>query len=78
MPTLVVSLSRWRSARGDWSLRAGNSRLLVWMGAGSIAGAGLGARLLGWVDGRMPSLLLAALLVCSAAHLGQQAQRQTR
>lgn len=75
LPTLLVSLARWRHARGDWSLWHANRGLLVWMGAGSIAGAAAGARLLGWVDARVLSLMLAALLVYSALHLGWQARR---
>jgi uncharacterized membrane protein YfcA len=75
LPTLVVSFSRWRKARGGWSLWTGNARLLAWMGAGSIAGAALGAHALGWVDVRLISVLLAALLVYSALHLTQQARR---
>jgi len=75
LPTLLVSLARWRHARGDWSLWDANRGLLVWMGAGSIAGAAAGARLLGWVDARVLSLMLAALLVYSALHLGWQARR---
>jgi uncharacterized membrane protein YfcA len=76
LPTLLVSLSRWRKARGSWSLWTGNSRLLAWMGTGSIAGAALGARLLGWVDVRLLSVLLATLLVYSALHLARQAWQE--
>lgn len=57
------------------TLWTGNRKLLLWMGAGSIVGAAIGARLLGRVDVRMLSLLLAALLVYSALHLAQQARR---
>ena len=78
LPTLLVSLSRWRKARGGWSLWTGNARLLAWMGAGSIVGAALGARALGWIDVRVLSVLLAALLVYSAVHLAQQARRAPR
>lgn len=77
LPTLLVSLARWRQARGSWNLWTSNARLLGWMGAGSILGAALGARLLGWVDARVLSALLAALLVSSALHLAQQARRKT-
>lgn len=78
LPTLLVSLSRWRQARGGWSLWTGNSRLLAWMGAGSIAGAATGARLLGWIDVRILSLLLAALLIYSALHLAHLAHQARR
>lgn len=75
LPTLIVSLARWRQARGGWSLWTENARLLLWMGAGSIVGAAIGARLLGWIDVRLLSVLLAGLLVYSAIHLGMQARR---
>jgi uncharacterized membrane protein YfcA len=78
LPTLFVSLARWRQARGGWALWTGNVRLLGWMGAGSILGAALGARLLGVVDVRILSLMLAALLVYSAVHLGLQARAGVR
>ena len=78
LPTLLVSLWRWRQARGGWSLWIGNARLLLWMGGGSVAGAALGARALGWTDVRLLSLLLAALLVYSALHLGRQARKASR
>lgn len=75
VPTLTVSLARWRQARGDGSLWRANRALLLWMGGGSIAGAAAGARLLGWFDVRVLSLMLAALLVYSALHLGWQGRR---
>ncbi|MFZ5541549.1 MAG: TSUP family transporter [Pseudomonadota bacterium] len=75
LPTLLVSLARWRHARGDWSLWRTSRSLLAWMGAGSIAGAAAGARLLGGIDARILSLMLAALLAYSALHLGWQARR---
>lgn len=75
LPPLLVSLSRWRRARGSWSLWTSNVHLLSWMGAGSILGAALGARLLGWVGLRVLSLLLPTLLVYSALHLARQARR---
>lgn len=78
LPTLLVSLARWRQARGNWQLWTGNAQLLGWMGAGSILGAALGAWLLGLVDVRLLSVILAALLVYSALHLGLQARRGSR
>ncbi|GAB4473814.1 MAG: sulfite exporter TauE/SafE family protein [Burkholderiaceae bacterium] len=75
LPTLLVSLARWRHARGDWSLWRANGGLLACMGAGSIAGAAGGARLLGSIDARALSLMLAALLAYSALHLAWQAHR---
>lgn len=74
LPTLLVSLSRWRRARGGWSLWNSNMPLLLWMDAGSIVGAALGARLQGWGDVRLLSLPLAALLAYSALHLARQAR----
>ncbi len=72
LPTLLISLARWRHARGDWQLWWSNETLLIWMGAGSVAGTAIGARLLGLVDARLLILLLAALLAYSGLHLGRQ------
>jgi uncharacterized membrane protein YfcA len=74
LPTLLISLARWRHARGDWRLWRSNATLLIWMGAGSIAGAAIGTRLLGLVDARLLGLLLAALLAYSALHLARHAR----
>ena len=68
LPTMIVGLTRYRSATA-FSVLAREKPLLGWMAVGSIAGVGLGGLLLGVVPAQALTLLLSVILAVSAINV---------
>ena len=68
LPTVAVGVLRYRSNR-RYELADPVQRVGLPMAVGSLVGATLGARLVGWVDVRALKAILAAVLAISASRL---------
>lgn len=68
LPTILVGLYRYRNKEPFAILRP-NLRFILWMAAGSVAGAALGKAMMGIVSSEMLKVFLALILAVSAFKL---------